>query len=169
MTTKRWVVIPTDGDAFIYSTDNDDTLTALQTLVGGLIDCVDTGRGVDMWVNDEGLYTKPLNLGASLLARRPIYGNAVLAGHDNAGNTVSLPEHADLWGLVGNRFTDAEAVDLLVEAMETRSMFMMVRDIADAEGKDPAATLASILTGGGGKAPAGVPRAAHDPCTAGYL
>lgn len=143
--SKRFVVVPPEGEAYFYSCDGD-TLPALQTLVGGLVDCVSLGNGVDGWINDEGRYTQPLNLAASLIARQPIYGVMVLAGSRN-GETISLPDAPGLSDLPGTSLTHNEAVKLMVEAMEIRSMFAQVRELAAITGESPEGVLAGVLIG----------------------
>lgn len=155
-TSKRFVVIPTEGDCYFYSCDGE-TLPALQALVGGLVDVVNLGRDVDMWVNDEGRYTQPLNLGASLTARQPIYGVAVLAGSNDEGETISLPDVPGLSDLPGHSISDEDAVNLMVDAMEMWAMFAQVRMVAEITSQDPRSVLAGILSG---DKPTGKPHAA---------
>jgi len=158
----RFVVIPEQGECYFYSGDGP-TLPALQLLVDGLIDVIDIG-GADMVVNDEGRFTKPLNLGASLMAQRPVYGPAVLTGRTASGETVSCPE-GHLTDLVGHAFSDEEAVDLMVEAASLRAMAMTVREAAKISGQDPIDLIRNYWQTG--KVEHRVP--ADSPRMAGYL
>lgn len=73
------------------------TLTALQRLVDGLVDCVDTafdttGFHADIWVNDEGLWRNDftLNLVASFMANQSLVGPVVICNHDHEGETTGI-------------------------------------------------------------------------------
>lgn len=77
----------------VEKSESEDTLTFLQTLVGGLIECVSIDRETDLWVNEEGLFQNDFvtNIVASSLGNRPLVGPAVLTGQKN-GATTSVPE-----------------------------------------------------------------------------
>ena len=84
---ERWT--PTEGSL----------LEPLSKAVGGLIDVVSLDGGLDMWVNDEGLYRCEPNPYATLIARSAgavqscYYGPTVFTGAaDQHGNTLGLPE-----------------------------------------------------------------------------
>lgn len=73
-------------------------LLQLQAAVDGLVDVVALGEQLDMWINDEGLYTGEVNPVATLVAAahgrdtQPYYGPAVFTGGADAdGTTMSLP------------------------------------------------------------------------------
>jgi Domain of unknown function (DUF3846) len=58
--------------------DNYEYLTAA---VGGRIELFPLKyRGARVWVNEEGVYTCPLNNGASLLFNQQVFGNVVIEG-----------------------------------------------------------------------------------------
>lgn len=126
--TIRVVVIPADDEqpATVQEMPREDgsVLRALQAAVDGLVDAVGLAEGVDMWVNDEGLFTKSRNARAThvlhavkvaqttgeypapegadprdvmehaILTQMHVvlFGTAVIAGHDEEGGTVSVPE-----------------------------------------------------------------------------
>jgi hypothetical protein len=64
-------------------------LASMQAMVGGYITCLAIDEGVDLWCNDEGLFTCEPN---RLVRGQPIHGNVFIAAHDEEGETVSLPE-----------------------------------------------------------------------------
>jgi len=125
MTTKHFLYLNEFGDALLIRHEGDDTLTTLQTLVGGLVQYVPTRMTKfdgDVWVNEEGLYepTFTLNLMASNIAGQRLVGPAVIA-KSKGGATVGLSD-ADLAvftkdGLYvddnfGDGYTAAEAADM---------------------------------------------------------
>jgi len=98
----------------------DPGLEPMQKIVGGYVECLGLEKNVDLWCNEEGRYTLPLN--RRFAARAPqvdpkewsfviksdpnladpgqmgyheIHGDFFVAGADNEeGETVSLPEAA---------------------------------------------------------------------------
>jgi hypothetical protein len=70
-------------------------LADYQRAVGGYITTVDIDERHNMIANDEGLIQQlPFNLLASAIARRPLVGNVVIVGSDNAaGKFVDVDEH----------------------------------------------------------------------------
>ena len=102
--------------------DNKDALDFLYGKIGcSWVDVVRLPNGVDMWVDDEGMFKEnawlnPVATGLrTTLAMKEapiavipcfgweIYGNAVLTGHDDFGNTVDLTDEQVEWieGLIG--------------------------------------------------------------------
>jgi len=77
-TTTKGLLIATDGQV------TDATFTCLedyQRAVGGWIETVNIGNNHDLIANEEGLIQQlPINPLASLIARRPIVGPAVVVG-----------------------------------------------------------------------------------------
>lgn len=77
-----------------------DTLTTLQEGVGGLVTCLDLSPEIDMWLDDEGVYTKEPNPYATAVARvyfgqrtQVFYGPAVFTGGVNdEGDTLPLSQ-----------------------------------------------------------------------------
>jgi len=69
-------------------------LKPMQDFVGGYIDTLQLGQGVDLWCNDEGLYTEQPNrlVTTAYGHRTPIHGDFFLASHDAEGETVSLSD-----------------------------------------------------------------------------
>ncbi|KDA04635.1 hypothetical protein DC31_05755 [Microbacterium sp. CH12i] len=78
MSNTNGLLITTGGQV------TDATFTGLedyQRAVGGYIETVDIDGNHDLIANEEGLIQQlPLNRLASLIARRPIVGNAVVVG-----------------------------------------------------------------------------------------
>lgn len=93
----EFILIEETGDAFLIES-GDSTLTTLQTLVDGLIECVAVDRrsplgfAADVWVNEEGLYRNDfgINLVASYMTGRQIVGPAVIARSSKDGKTLGL-------------------------------------------------------------------------------
>lgn len=72
-------------------------LAAMQALVGGLVDCVQLMDGIDLWLNDEGLYTcEPNRL---VEDRLPIYGDFFICGNTYRGETCGLSVDECIWWL----------------------------------------------------------------------
>lgn len=85
-----------DGKSYVVeSKQGQSTLDFLQSLVGGLIECVSLSSHVDLWVNEEGLFREDfgLNIKASRLAGRGYHlvGPAVMTGQKN-GETIEIGE-----------------------------------------------------------------------------
>lgn len=110
MTTFLAVVIsPGEEPARVeWSLEEDSCLSALQTAVEGYVDVVRLTDSLDMWVNDEGVFTAPLNPLAGAISsiysarsgtpRQPyFYGTVVFTGGaDDEGATRPLePAQAD--------------------------------------------------------------------------
>jgi len=94
-----------DLDNKIYLVESGEgrtTLSFLQDLVEGLVECVSLGDDTDLWVNEEGLYRNDFRLNgrASYLAgdEYHLVGPAVLTGVTSQGETVSI--HDDFIALV---------------------------------------------------------------------
>ena len=97
---EQFIVIEQNSEAYlVYGTD--DTLTTLQTLVDGLIECVEISgetfgfpnETFDVWVNEEGLFRNDFTLNefASLICCRPIVGPVVIARSKN-GKTLGMTD-----------------------------------------------------------------------------
>lgn len=87
--TIRVVVKKPFKKAVVQEIEND--LKTLQGLVEGLIDCVTmpTIEGVDMIVNDEGLYMCVPNILVPEY-RSALFGTLVIAGYNDEGDHISL-------------------------------------------------------------------------------
>lgn len=76
----------------------DSSLEAAQAVVGGLIECLQMNgslsSGVDLWCNEEGLFTcEPNRLVMPAHGHStPIHGAFFLARHDSEGDTISLTD-----------------------------------------------------------------------------
>lgn len=115
MSTFRALTVSPDGTVTDSEWDVNDKslLPALQQAVDGLVDVVALAEDLDMWVNDEGLYTQPLNpvagflvsvLGRAGAGFQPYWFGTVVftGGADPDGNTEPLPaaRAAQIAGLV---------------------------------------------------------------------
>lgn len=94
---REYLYLSQGGDAYMVQDDSKDSLTALQTLVGGLIQGVyptKLGPEIDTWVNEEGLMMEGfgINLVASFITGRQLVGPCVIAGHTRSGETISVPK-----------------------------------------------------------------------------
>lgn len=71
-------------------------LSAMQGFVGGCIECLCLGGGVDLWCNDEGRGTLKLNriVVSEHGDYHEIYGDFFLASSDNKGSTISIKDAA---------------------------------------------------------------------------
>lgn len=76
-----------------------DRLQALYAAIGcHTVDVVRLTTRLDMWVDDEGMFTQPVNLAATVLARHYgrtaqfYHGPAVIAGLDSQGTTIALTD-----------------------------------------------------------------------------
>lgn len=69
-------------------------LSAMQKIVGGLIDCVSIEEGVDLWCNDEfAVLGLPFNRAIDFaLSRVEICGDFLIARVDEEGDVVSATE-----------------------------------------------------------------------------
>lgn len=78
-------------------TDPDKNVAAMREAIGcALVDVVRLTTTLDMWIDDEGLYTQEPNPIATALARRhgyrwqPYHGPVVLCSMDDEGRSVDL-------------------------------------------------------------------------------
>ncbi|WP_461666634.1 DUF3846 domain-containing protein [Gordonia sputi] len=78
------VRVDVEGAVSVVSADSaGGVLRELQAGVGGMVDVVGLPEGIDMWVNDEGMYTESVNAAASLLLGY-LGGQPVIWGADGA-------------------------------------------------------------------------------------
>lgn len=72
-----------------------DSLSFLQELVDGLVESVSAEPGIDIWVNEEGLYRPDFftNHFASFLAGTRLVGPGVLTGVSKGGETIAIPNY----------------------------------------------------------------------------
>ena len=102
--------------------DNGSVLEQLQGAVGGLVDVVVLQAGVpglDMWLNDDGMYDCDPNPAATVVARayglttQPYFGPAVFTSRaDDEGTTLGL--------------TNGQAEDLLAAAETVRGTELFI-------------------------------------------
>ena len=96
MTTS--LVIHPDGDIVeVNPRPGADHLALMREhLACCAVDCVALTDRIDMWIDDEGLYTKPVDRPATALARRygftwqDYHGPVLLCGVDDHGDSVDL-------------------------------------------------------------------------------
>lgn len=93
------LVIRPDGEIFDINLQSSDstTLQQLREHIGcSTVDRVALTDRIDMWLDDEGLYTQPVNAPATALARhfgldwQAYHGPAVICGADDEGGTTDL-------------------------------------------------------------------------------
>jgi hypothetical protein len=115
----NYLYITDYGDAQVVDFTPGQTLSDLQTLVGGLIECVRVipayvGFDADVWVNEEGLCREDfgVNYVASSITGRKLVGPAVIALTDLEGNTA---------GLTASQIRRLEKDGLLVDRPESGS------------------------------------------------
>lgn len=79
----------------IVQLERDDAGSALAFLerqVGGMVDVIPDGGGIDFWCHDEGMSLGlTVNPTASQILGRIVCGPVVIASADEEGNTVGLP------------------------------------------------------------------------------
>lgn len=100
MTTKTIDILFTDGCELV---DKEvGSLAEKQALLQGNIDCMSLPRGIDIWFNEEflftGLETTTLVLNTKG-SKEGLYinGPVFLAGVDDEGRTVSLTDEQKVW------------------------------------------------------------------------
>jgi len=94
--------IAIDGTVTDLSWEDGKTLEALQAGVEGSVDLVALRPDVDMWANDEGLFTHDVNVVGTLVADalrgdhwQDYHGPLVFTGgNDEEGRTLPLSEAA---------------------------------------------------------------------------
>ncbi|MFF5265451.1 DUF3846 domain-containing protein [Actinomadura viridis] len=112
------LVLHPDGDIMELNlpTDIRDNLLTIRKAIGAtLIDVVRLTEHLDMWIDDEGLYTQVMNPVATALAYRfgfvwqNYHGPVVLAGVDSVGSSIDLTRD-QLLGLLAALSDIAEEV-----------------------------------------------------------
>lgn len=93
------LLVAEDGTVSEIHLPAGHTLLALRRAIGcARVDVVRLTTTLDMWIDDDGLYTKPVNPAATLLARRygktwqDYHGPAVIAGLNAEGDTIGLTD-----------------------------------------------------------------------------
>ena len=102
----------------------DPGLSAMQEIVGGYIECLPIDFGIDLWLNEEGSFSLPVNFLIPAIAPTPpegavviyadpdlarpgersvhiIHGDVFFARHDDDGETVSLTAE-DIFNLMSS-------------------------------------------------------------------
>ena len=104
-----------DGDAEtrleLWEVPRGQTYEHLRGHIGAMIDRVDIGRGCDMWIADAFWEVAGVNPAGTALflhagRERLIAGAAVFAGHNEDGETTSIPDLA-LVGAISEQWTRA--------------------------------------------------------------
>jgi hypothetical protein len=87
MNTHIRAVVKNPGEPAVEKMIDAD-LESLQRLVGGYIECVSVGKGVDMFVNEEGLLIDlPLN---KVVSGHTLVGTIVAISCDDEGESIGL-------------------------------------------------------------------------------
>lgn len=79
------------------------------------VDVVRLSKVLDMWIDDEGLYTQPVNPAATALARhygyvwQPYHGPVMLASVNAEGDSIDLDVH-QLRGLLARLMDAADTI-----------------------------------------------------------
>lgn len=95
------LIVETDGTTRRETWARDTTADKLHTTIGGYFDCRGLVEGrLDMWLSDDGIYTREPNPFATAIcmavegATQPFFGTAVFTGgvvdDDPDGNTTTL-------------------------------------------------------------------------------
>lgn len=99
MEQNLYILIEENGETYLIDNQEPSSLAMLQFLVDGLIECVALpenvlGFAADLWVNEEGLFRPDFtgNIGASILAGRPLVGPAVITRTNRAGETIGITD-----------------------------------------------------------------------------
>lgn len=105
MSNRKYIVkVKTDGTVEREEFRAGDSLKQMQEAVGGLIERLPVptdpfDSGYDIFINEEGLMLElTQNVAVTKLwiaygGPTPIYGDAVVVGHDGEGGTVGLSEN----------------------------------------------------------------------------
>ena len=107
-----------DGSPYIVQKpEGQKSLEFLQSLVQGLIESVQLVDGLDLWVNEEGLFRSDFSLNefASTLAGEGyrLVGPAVIAGYDEEGNTKGVDNDIRTMLSVFGKVFSAEEVNTI--------------------------------------------------------
>ena len=95
---KKTLVVEKDGTNYVLETDRAGMLKTLQGAVGGLVEPIDFGDNLTMWVNEEGKLNgmEPNWIATAFFMRRfgvndVIHGDVIFTGGtDKHGNTLGL-------------------------------------------------------------------------------
>lgn len=97
---------PGERPRIVEQQPNEERLAFMQSLVEGLIELVPNEDGVDIYVNENGLYNPEFQRNGilTLIARGETHspyalvGPGIITGHDGKGNTTSVPQSfIDKW------------------------------------------------------------------------
>ena len=95
------VVKKVGEEAFVKEFVNGMELEDMQSMVGGLIECVRVAEGIDLWVNDEGkIYNLPINFVLGTDDCRlldTINGDVFFAGNNDHGESTGLTDGQITW------------------------------------------------------------------------
>ncbi|ROO82599.1 uncharacterized protein DUF3846 [Actinocorallia herbida] len=107
------LLIALDGTVSELDLPKNDNLDVLVKATGGrLVDVVQLTTQIDMWIDDEGVFTSEPNRTATALAKsfgfvhQDYYGPVVLAGFSRSGDTVNLT--ADQAAALRTRLADLQ-------------------------------------------------------------
>lgn len=98
------------SNGYLMEKDIDNTLEALQGVVGGYIEIPYVGavfaeNGIDIIINEEGKFIEGLKPEIVIMEKETntvldmIYGNCIFASHDKDGNTIGLSNEQEIFVL----------------------------------------------------------------------
>ena len=134
----HYLVIDDNGAARLV-TPGSDSLSDLQTLVDGWIECVGLPGGMDCWVNEEGLLRNPQDFSYNYLATHivrewtgqpyDLVGPAVFTSHnDETGATLPC-----LPGFTANEMEKGMELTPRFSGTNVLLLFHTVQEVADAQ------------------------------------
>ena len=94
MSKQQLIKIEVGKDPEVISLEKIE-LKEMQEIVGGFLECIHLGKGVDLWFNEEG---RLINLPPNRLFRGAtghlydILGNAFICGMNEDGDTIGLTD-----------------------------------------------------------------------------
>lgn len=94
----KFMVLDTEGRFEVKETEENFLDFCYREINCDLVDRVALAKGLDFWVDDEGMFTQKPNYYASAIAAglgyiAILYGNVVVSGINyNSGETLSIPE-----------------------------------------------------------------------------
>jgi hypothetical protein len=90
--------------------DGGDYLTAMQAIVGGLVQVIQLENGIELWCNEEGLYYLPLNrvIPAQAPPIPPGFEDAVII---RCSADLAMPGEPGEWRIHGDFFLARSTVD----------------------------------------------------------
>jgi hypothetical protein len=104
--------------------EGQSTLALLQELVEGLVESVSVEKGIDLWVNEEGLFRQdflPNYFAMEITTGLHLVGPAVLSGVNKRGDTTSITDYYTevVWATYGKSvYNSSEVVAIRAKQLE---------------------------------------------------